>query len=213
MRLVSGTGHFLDTIQKKGVLDDTIIVFTSDHGCMLGEQGEMHKGNDRLRNQCTRVPLLIRHPKGEAAGKKVHGFVQHQDIMPTVLKMMDLDVPGRVLGRDIWPQTAGEGKPPEFVVSGFGNHACIRTEKWSYVQPWKVLKDEKDGRFDLYDLENDPMELTSVLEENRDVGRKLAEKLESYIIKMTPLTGGSMQSIAEAGDDMSFAALPPIRRK
>jgi hypothetical protein len=85
-------GHLLEVVEEKGLLGNTLIVFTSDHGCMLGEQGEIHKGADRLRNQCTRVPLFIRHPRGDAAGVRVTDFVQHQDIMPTVLALMGLDV-------------------------------------------------------------------------------------------------------------------------
>lgn len=206
-------GHFLDSIRKKGVLGDTLIVFTSDHGCMMGEQGEVHKGTNRLRNQCTHVPLLIRHPKKEAAGKMICGFVQHQDIMPTCLKLIDVDVPKRVLGRNIWQQTVGDGEPPEFVVSGFGNYACIRTEKWNYLQPWKDLIDGQTERFELYDLEHDPKELTNVLNEHRDVGRILAAELEAYIRDKAALTGGSFQGTAETHAGMSIDALPPLYRR
>ena len=203
-------GKFLETIEKKGVLDDTIILFTSDHGCMLGEQGEIHKGVNRLRNQCTRLPLLISHPKGKAAGQKVDGFVQHQDIMPTVLTMMGLDIPQRVLGRDIWPQTKGEGNPPDYVVSGFGQHAAIRTDRWNYVQPWKKVGSKADERYELYDLQNDPQELTNVLQDNKQTAQELAAKLEAHIKHFQPLTGGSFQSPAEAEGEMTFDALPSL---
>ncbi len=205
-------GKFLDTIRNSGVLDETLIVFTSDHGCMLGEQGELHKGADRLRNQCTRLPLLIRHPEGEAAGRRVEGFVQHQDIMPTVLNLMGLDVPERVLGRDIWPQTRGERTPPEYVVTAFGNHASVRTRKWNYIQPWKEGHRKTPGRYELYDLENDPQELTNVLADNKPVARELAAILEDHIRRFEPLTGGSFQSPAEAEGDLSFDALPSLDR-
>ena len=203
-------GHLLDTIEKKGVMDDTLIVFTSDHGCMMGEQGEIHKGADRLRNQCTRLPLFIRHPQGEAAGQEVSGFVQHQDIMPTCLKLMGVDVPERCVGRDIWPQTKGEGDPPDYVVTAFGSHACIRTAEWNYVQPWKALPNKARGRYELYDLESDPEELTNVLEDNKDVAKELAARLEAHIKEYAPLTGGSFQSAADASEDMSFDALPGL---
>ena len=45
-------GHLLDAVKETGHLGDTVIVFTSDHGAMLGEQNEVHKGATRLRNQC-----------------------------------------------------------------------------------------------------------------------------------------------------------------
>ena len=105
-------GRLLDALREAGRMEDTVVVFTSDHGCMLGEQGEIHKGMDRLRNQCTRLPLLIRHPNGEGAGERVRGFCQHQDIMPTVLGLLGEGVPERVTGRDIWGQVGGGGTRP-----------------------------------------------------------------------------------------------------
>lgn len=203
-------GYLLDRIEAKGILDNTVIVFTSDHGCMMGEQGEIHKGVNRLRNQCTRLPLFIRHPKGEAAGQRVAGFCQHQDIMPTCLKIMGLDVPERCLGRDIWPQTKGEGDAPDYVVSAFGSHACIRTVKWNYVQPWTETPQNAGARFELYDLENDPEELTNVLADNREVAAELKQRLEDHIKRMAPLTAGSFQSCATTGEAQSFAALPTL---
>jgi len=203
-------GHLLDRIEAKGILDNTVIVFTSDHGCMMGEQGEVHKGVDRLRNQCTRLPLLIRHPEGQAAGQRVAGFVQHQDIMPTVLSVMGLDVPDRVLGRDVWPQAMGAGHAPDYVVTAFGNHACIRTTDWNYIQPWKEGRQGAKGRYELYDLHSDPQELTNVLDGHREVAKGLAERLEDHIRRYRPLTGGSFQSLSDAHDGMSFDALPSL---
>jgi len=120
-------GELLAALRETGRLDETLVVFTSDHGCMMGEQGQVHKGRDRLRNQVTRIPLIIRHPRGEAAGVRVSGFCQHQDIMPTILDLVGEPIPERVLGRSLWPQVQDKESSPDFVVSGFGNCACVRT--------------------------------------------------------------------------------------
>jgi len=203
-------GRLLDAIEARGYWEDTVIVFTSDHGCMLGEQGEIHKGADRLRNQCTRLPLLIRDPRGEGAGKKVAGFVQHQDIMPTALSIMGLDIPQRVLGRDVWPLTQGADVAPDYVVTAFGNHASIRTAKWNYIQPWKQVPQQGKGRYELYDLEADPEELTDVRGDNPQVAAELAGRLQEHIRRLQPLTGGSFQSLGDVHDGMSFDALPSL---
>jgi len=213
-------GHLLDALRQTGRMEDTLIVFTSDHGCMLGEQGQIHKGTNRLRNQVTRVPLIIRHPQGEAAGRKVAGFCQHQDIMPTVLSIMGEPVPDRVLGRDVWPQVMGQGGAPEHVVSAFCFHACVRTARWNYVRPW--LRPEKEeveklrlyGAIDtgdeLYDLEADPQELHNVASERPDVTRELSRVLEEHIARFRPLTTGTIQGITPVGGKMTFDGLPEL---
>lgn len=61
-------GFVLETLDTLGLRDDTVVVFTSDHGTMMGEQGEIHKGIDRVRVQVTRCPLIIRHPARAQAG-------------------------------------------------------------------------------------------------------------------------------------------------
>jgi arylsulfatase A-like enzyme len=203
-------GYLLKVVEEKGLPGNTLIVFTSDHGCMLGEQGEIHKGADRLRNQCTRVPLLIRHPKGDAAGVRVTDFVQHQDIMPTVLALMGLEIPERVLGRSAWPGSQPGGQTRDYVVTAFGDHASIRTKKWNYLQPWKQCHGSAPGRYELYDLERDPQELRNVIEDHRETANDLVERLQHHIRHFKPLTCGSFQSSAEADEGMSFSALPSL---
>jgi len=203
----------LDALADRDMMDDTLIIFTSDHGCMMGEQGEIHKGQDRLRNQCTRLPLFIRHPRGKGAGQRVSGFVQHQDIMPTCLGLMGLPVPRRVLGRSVWPMVEGKARGRQYAVSAFGPYACIRTRKWNYVCPWTALPKGRPPRIDLYDLAADPQELTNVVGDHPDVARDLAARLEAHMRKHAPLTQGSFQSLATKTGTMSFDALPRFDRK
>lgn len=205
-------GRLLDALRETGRFEDTLVVFTSDHGCMMGEQGQIHKGRDRLRNQVTQVPLIIRHPGGEAAGRRVRGFCQHPDIMPTILRLLDEPIPDRVLGRNLWPQVKGDNTAvPEFVVSGFGTHACVRTAQWNYVRTWVKSSRVNEGSVEeLYDLRADPRELTNVVADHRDVARELAAQLQAYIKKMAPLTTGSFQKSAEKDEHLTFDALPSL---
>ena len=185
-------GHLLDTLRELGLMDDTLVVFTSDHGTMMGEQDEIHKGEDRVRVQCTRVPLLIRHPKGEGAGHPVRGFVQHQDIMPTALKLLDAEIPERVQGADIWPMLCGEGGPTrERIFSPFGRYASVRTRRWNYVIPWAPLPEGRRARHELYDLEADPEELVNVLDRHPDVAEELRVALNEKIAARGADTRGS----------------------
>ena len=201
-------GHLLDALRESGHDKDTLVVFTSDHGCMMGEQGEIHKGQDRLRNQCTQLPLFIRHPKGKGGGTRVRGFVQHQDIMPTALSLIGLPVPKRCLGRDAWPLAEGKGRGRREVISAFGPYACIRTHRWNYVCPWTKLHRNARPRIDLYDLDADPLELTNVVHDHPDLAKGLAARLEAQMRKYAPLTQGSFQSLARGTREFSFDALP-----
>ncbi|MFH0963757.1 MAG: sulfatase [Planctomycetota bacterium] len=209
------TGRLLDALRETGRMDDTVVVFTSDHGCMLGERGEIHKGMDRLRNQCTRLPLLIRHPSGEGAGKRVRGFCQHQDIMPTVLGLLGKEAPARVTGRDVWSQVRGGGEAPDCVVSGFGPYACIRSAKWNLISPWVEPGEARNHgahegtvRRQLYDLEADGEELTDAAEGHPDVVEELSKRLEEHIRRFLPLTDGTIGGKSAKRVELTFHALP-----
>ncbi|MBM3473963.1 MAG: hypothetical protein FJX75_11895, partial [Armatimonadetes bacterium] len=201
--------------RASGKLDDTLVIFTTDHGCMMGEQGELHKGEDRLRNQCTRLPLFIRHPAGVGAGRRVSGFVQHQDVMPTALSLMGLPQPERVLGTNLWPMvTASAPAPRDTVVTAFGHYASVRTAKWNYVRPWIELPSDRRPRHDLYDLEADPQELTNVVADRPGQAREFDGLLAEHIRRHTPITkgtvGAGMVEGAETRPGMSFDALPRL---
>jgi len=202
-------GYLLNALEETGRMDETLVVFTSDHGTMMGEQGEIHKGSHRLRNQCTKVPLLIRHPGGEGAGTRVAGFVQHQDVMPTLLKMMNIPLPERVLGQDIWKLTGGAGSAREWVVSAFGAFASVRTKRWNYITPWRLTPGKPELAYvQLYDLQSDPKELTNVIVDHPEVVGELRDLLTRYIKDNAPVTDGSFQSLAREIGDVSFDALP-----
>src|SRR5690606_2764308 len=89
-------------------LENTIVVFTSDHGDMLGDHGYFAK---RLPYEgSARVPLIVRAPRrfGLAAGTRIEEPVALEDIMPTVLAMCGIEVPGSVDGTNLYPLMTGE---------------------------------------------------------------------------------------------------------
>ncbi|MGH9663397.1 MAG: sulfatase, partial [Bryobacteraceae bacterium] len=94
----SRIGRFLEKVEALGLLKNTVIVFVADHGTMMGEQNQLHKAETRIRTQVTHVPLMIYHPSEEWAGRKIPGFVQHTDLMPTVLETLGVPAQKRVSG-------------------------------------------------------------------------------------------------------------------
>ena len=186
--------------------DDTIILFTSDHGTMMGERGEVHKGPPRLRHQCTRVPLIIRHPDASYANKRASGFVQHQDIMPTMLNLLKVAMPDRVLGRDFWPMVS-EGAPGlrDCIITAFGQYASVRTADWNYVTAWTGPKGQGVQPAQLFDLKADPDELVNVISGNDDVAEELQRKLDEYVHPVAghEATGGLGRGESPAEEDQS----------
>jgi len=176
-------GHVLGTLDELNLLDDTIVVFTSDHGTMMGEQGEIHKGADRVRIQVSRSPLIIRHPDQSYAGKVVEGLIQHQDLMPTLLYLLGEDVPDSCNGQNFWPLVTGErtGGLYDTIISAFGTYASVRTKDWNYHTPWIKLPERKSRPPELYDRRNDPEELTNVIDQHPDVAAELQEFLDKSL--------------------------------
>lgn len=192
-------GQILATIGELGLFDNSIVIFTSDHGTLLGEQGEFLKGPTRIRGQVTHLPLLVRMPNKQSAGKHVKGFVQITDIMPTILGRLDLKPPPRVTGADAWGLVTGEtASLRDHVVQGYGWGAAVRTPEWNYSRSWRPDKLPKPYTPQLYDLDSDPEELTNVAEKHPDVTAELSKKLDDYIADGAELTKGRFHAKADA---------------
>jgi arylsulfatase A-like enzyme len=190
-------GKVLDTAAELGLLENTVVVFMSDHGALLGEQSQWVKGPERLRKQVTHVPVLVRVPGNGFAGKRVPGFVQTPDIMPTILGRLDLKAPARVTGHDLWPYVTGQrSNQREYVVQAYGWIAAVRTPEWNYSAIWNREKYEGKYPPQLYNRKNDPEELHSVAEQHPAVVKELQTKLEQYIASGWGVTSGSFNEKA-----------------
>jgi arylsulfatase A-like enzyme len=176
-------GHVIAALDSLGLRDDTVVVFTSDHGTMMGEQGEIHKGVDRVRVQVARSPLIIRHPDRTYAGKRVEGFIQHQDLMPTLLHLLGEPPPERCNGETFWPLVDGgaSGGLRDWVVTGFGPYASVRTSDWNYHTAWTELQGRRLRSPELYDRRSDPEELTNVIAHHPEVARELQARLDAVV--------------------------------
>jgi arylsulfatase A-like enzyme len=199
-------GNLLDTIGEFGLFENSIVVFMSDHGAMLGEHGQFLKGPDKLRGQVTHIPLLVRVPGSEHAGQKVDGFVQVPDVMPTLLHLLGLKPPSRVTGTNLWPLVTGESRAiRDNVVQTYGWVGAVRTQEWSYSEIWKpeahheqyhVAPGAPLGIYmpQLYNLQNDPNELTNVIDRYPDVARQMSARMKDYIASGEAMTFGSFNA-------------------
>jgi arylsulfatase A-like enzyme len=184
----SRIGKFLQTVEKLGLFANTIIVFTADHGAMMGEQNQLHKGETRIREQVTHVPLLICHPRRPWAGRRVRGFVQHTDLMPTLLELLGVKAPARVTGESLAPLIeSGRDSTRDLIVTGWGEHAAVRTHQWCYLGRWS------DGRpfTELYDVQRDSRELTNLAAQHPAVVAELGARLKEYVDSGWSITRGT----------------------
>ncbi len=90
-------GRFLAGLRERDLYEDTLIIFTSDHGEELYEHGGWYHG-ETLYDEVTHVPLIIRYPGGPHAGHVVEGLVRHIDLVPAILRVAGLPVPADLPG-------------------------------------------------------------------------------------------------------------------
>jgi iduronate 2-sulfatase len=157
-------GIVLDALDRLGLRDDTIVVFTSDHGYHLGEHGLWQKRS--LFEESARVPLVIAAPGGRR-GAAEH-TVELVDVMPTVCDLAGVPVPTGADGRSVAAlvrgnEAAARGLPdrPAFTETQFAKvrGVSMRSGKWRYT----VWNGGAGGR-QLYDHEADPRELDNLAE-------------------------------------------------
>ena len=190
-------------LDEAGLAEDTILVFSSDHGDMHGSQGVFKK--QWPWDECINVPFVLRYPRRVKPGTRFDFPLSAIDIMPTVLGMAGVPVPDRCEGVDLSPFIAGERRDPPVAVLlmnpcpfSIGDprgpdqvpdfqgmrmeYRGIRTSRYTYARtidrPWL-----------LYDNAEDPFQLRNLIDDPG--GRELAESLE-----------GEMQSLmARIGDE------------
>src|SRR5258706_14258866 len=101
-------GLLLDWLDATGQADETIVVFTSDHGENLGDHYMLHKLG--WFDQSYHVPLIVRGPGvGVAANRTVDAFTEHVDVLPTICELLDSEVPLQCDGRALTPWLRGSG--------------------------------------------------------------------------------------------------------
>lgn len=174
-------GHFLDTLEQAGALEDSIVVVMSDHGTELWDKGQFGKAGSRLYPYNTQINLMIRHPD-LAGARRCNAFVQNQDLVPTLLPLLGIPCP-RLDGDNIWPQAIdGARSARDHVVIGWERWASIRDADWNLILD--TSSPETDPR--LFNLAADPTESENVAAANPEVVTRQIRRLETTIGQPLP---------------------------
>jgi len=153
-------GRVLDALEELGLADNTIIVFTSDHGYLLGQHNKFQK--QHLFEEATRVPFIVSIPwMKNQHGKATTHITELIDLYPTLAKLAGLKAPNSLHGESMVPllknpNSDGWKKDVAFTISRSGGES-IRTREWRFTQ-WGFGADGME----LYDLRNDPGEFTNL---------------------------------------------------
>jgi len=158
-------GRIVKAVDDAGLGENTIIVFTSDHGEMFGSNGRVFKLT--FYDPSARVPMLIRWPGTIRAGSISDAPMGTPDIMPTLLGLMDLPIPDSVEGMDLGPVAKGGGgaEPAFAFLQGLGH-----TWQWRNGFEWRAVRDKRftyaiyrrDRSELLFDNQADPLQMTNL---------------------------------------------------
>jgi arylsulfatase A-like enzyme len=165
-------GRFIDGLKARGLYDQALIVFVSDHGEEFLDHAQWLHGRS-VFDEVVRVPLIVKFPGARYRGRRVAQQVAMLDIVPTILSAMDLSVPGapEIEGRPLQPALDGTApaRPALSEITHRGYVAYgVRTEKDKYVRRYSPEQDPFFGaQQELYfDLTRDPQERVNRLGEN-----------------------------------------------
>lgn len=167
-------GRIIDYLEKEGLMDNTIIVYTSDQGFYMGEHGWFDKRF--MYEESFRTPLIMRYPAMIKAGTKTDALVQNIDYAPTFLSLAGVEKPQEMSGTSLEPLFAGN-KPENWrnslyyhyydypAVHNVRRHDGVRTDRYKLIHFYgegKMAKDEDINCNELYDLQTDPNELNNL---------------------------------------------------
>ena len=182
-----GIGIMLDALEQRGMLDNTLVVYTSDHGEMLYDRGLY--GKQLMYEQSARVPLVVRWPRGFDAADRSQALASTLDLMATFL-----DVGGASLpvdhGRSLLPVLRGDTAAHRDEV-----FCELDAEKMVRQGPWKYVYHPEREVQQLFHLDDDPHELRNLAATGDHTGKEqaLRDRILAWMIDTEPRPHGVRQ--------------------
>ncbi|MDO8543063.1 MAG: sulfatase-like hydrolase/transferase [Opitutaceae bacterium] len=210
-------GRLLARLKKDGLDENTIIIFSADHGNMLGDHGRWFKGV--MHEGSSRIPLLMKVPASHPAaatfnrGKVVNEIVENIDVMPTLMNLIGRPLPRDpgFQGMDLAPLVAGN-------TAGWKNRAfaergscMIRTPEFKLIQ---TRGRGSEAPYELYDMQRDPREDMNLAGDPKyaKIQAELNRQLEAWLAQTAPLP--IMPGVQTKWDDSPAAAADaPVKKR
>ncbi len=191
-------GMIVKSLEEHDLLDDTIVVFTSEHGEMAGDHGMLEKRS--MYDESARVPMIIRAPKISTNKRMVSGNFSHVDLVPTLLELLGIKIPEGLDGKSVANVLEGDENLMDNEVfvewNGIGSieDRLLGTPDINAMHqaPWRtiVYGDWKlnlcaSDKCELYNLREDPHEMNNLIDcpEHQDTVRLLSTKIRTWQYK------------------------------
>jgi len=174
-------GKIIDRLKANGQWENTLLIFTADHGESLGEH-RLWFCHGGLYEPTTHIPLIM-HIPGGPKGKQLDTIVDLVDLLPTVLGRLGLKAPAGIRGEDLWPIIQSQNKVGGAAyLQHTGNQLeGVVTDRYKLIRHLKTRKDIYEGypivrgRLELYDLQQDPKEEKNIAKANPEIVKRLSE--------------------------------------
>jgi choline-sulfatase len=172
-------GNLIATLRAQKLYDDSVIVVSADHGESLGAHGEETHGIF-LYDGTIRVPLLVKLPQNQLAGKRVKGRVRLVDVAPTILEAVGVAVPSQMQGQSLLriAKSNPDADQPVYARSDFSQQAF----GWSPLESWRAGKYLyiRAPKPELYDLAADPEATRNLAQSSKATLETMASQLASF---------------------------------
>jgi len=184
-------GRLMETLRKRGVANQTLVILTSDHGESLSEH-QIYFDHHGLYEVSIHVPLIMRYPEVLPGGKVIEGFVQHVDLVPTILDLLEIKHPQEDFDGESLMPLVYEGKELRssvYVEEAYAQRKrAVRTRKYEYIKApteesvvCRLCNRIHGGVEELYDLESDPEQNYNLVEDRAETAKTLRNLLSEWV--------------------------------
>ena len=191
----------MKTLEAEGMLENTIVIYTSDHGDFVGRHGMVEKCaiGHNIYEETLRVPLIVSQPKRIKAGQRVDDLVEMFNLYPTILELAGIELPDTKHGIDSTSLAAtltqGKSANRKYIVSENWSQAAVITENHKlgiWLDPTEYAKGRDFRSFGdmLFDRKEDPDEIHNLIgnPQYAEVEKQLREYFNNFTSKV-PATG------------------------
>jgi arylsulfatase A-like enzyme len=186
------TGRILAELRALGLEDDTLVVYTTDHGDEMGAHRMVEKGNFAYEGSW-RLPMIAAHPACQAPGSVSHEFVYQFDLFPTFLEVAGLPAPAVPDSQSILRNILGEDVPTgrDSVYGAYHSHIFPTPLRFVRTRTHKLVYN-RSHMGELYDLVHDPYELRNLIDlpQAQAIQAELMARMREYMVRLEdPLLG------------------------